>query len=262
MILNCQTSALQELQNLASRDRHSILVEGVGGSGKTYVAQQYARFLNVTDFVVVPSTVNDIRKAIDTCYNLETKIVLCIENLDTGVAGASYTLLKFLEEPRENIYIVVTCCNINKVPDTIVSRSSVVTLAVPTIQDLSLFSETYPVERRKTLSEHPNVQHAIKNLLDVDYVMNLTSTSYYDHLEDLVNIIKSKKPVSDTVWNISHYPDNTEVPTKFAIKCIISNTKDSNIKKHGIACIKDLDSSRLASHAVLSKFVIECKYGD
>ena len=95
MILKCQSSALDELQNLADSDRHSVLIEGVAGSGKTYLAKQYAKFLSINDFVTVNATVNDIRKSIDTSYNLESKIVICIENLDTGVAGASHTLLKF-----------------------------------------------------------------------------------------------------------------------------------------------------------------------
>lgn len=262
MNLRCQASALEELQNLANRDRHSVLVEGVSGSGKTYLAKQYAKMLNISDFAIVPATVNDIRKSIDTCYNLESKVVLCIENLDAGVAGASYTMLKFLEEPRENIYIVVTCCNINKVPDTIVSRSSVVTLAAPTETDLQMFAESYPADRRKLLADREGVWKAVKNFLDVDYCMNLTSVSYCDHLDDIVELVKSKKPVSDIVWSLGHYPDSSDIPVEFAIKYVVSNTKDERVKKYGIACIKDIGNSRIASHAVLSKFVLECKYGD
>lgn len=261
MILKCQTSAIEDLQNLASRDRHSVLIEGVNGCGKTYLAKQYAKMLNISDFVQVNPIVNDIRKAIDMSYNLESKVVICVENLDTGVAGASYTLLKFLEEPRENIYIVVTCCNINKVPDTIISRSSVVTVSVPTESDLHMFTSSYPEERRKIMQDRQGIWKAARNFLDVDYCMNLTSISYCDHLADLVDLVRSKKPISDIVWSLGHYPDQTEIPTKFAIKYIISNTTDPNVKKFGIECIKDLDGSRLAAHAVLSRFVLDCKYG-
>lgn len=261
MNLKCQASAIEELKNLASRDRHSILIEGVSGCGKTYLAKQYSKILNIPDFVGINSTVNDIRKAIDMCYNLESKVVVCIENLDSGVSGASYTLLKFLEEPRENIYIVVTCCNINKVPDTIVSRSSVVTVSAPTSDDLDVFSREYPLEKQKITKDRNGLWSAVKNFWDVDYCMNL-SISYCDHLDDLLGLIQSKKPVSDVVWSLGHYPDGTEIPVEFAIKYIVSNISSKSIKKKGILCIKELESSRLASHAVLSRFVMDCKWGE
>lgn len=261
MNLKCQASALKELENLASRDRHSILIEGIAGSGKTYLAKQYAKFLDISDFSIVSATVNDIRKAIDESYIIESKVVLCVENIDNGVLGASYTLLKFLEEPRNNIYIVVTCCNMNKVPDTIISRSSIVTLSNPTESDLIQFSSNYPQERQKIIKNYPSVWKAVKNFHDVDYCMNLT-VPHCDYLTELITIIKSKKPVSDIVWAVGHYSDQTEIPPEFAVKYIISNTADSIVKKYGIICTKELDSSRLASHAILSKFIFNCKYGD
>lgn len=262
MILDCQKSALDDLKSLAEHDRHSILLEGVNGCGKTYVAKQYGKMLGIADFVNVPATVNDIRKSIDMCFNLDSKVVICIENLDGGVIGASYTLLKFLEEPRDNIYIVVTCCNINKVPDTIISRSSVVTLSAPTVNDLQNFARSYSEDKRKFFDNNEGLKKSVRNLWDVDYCMSINSGSYCDHLENLVDLVSSKKAVSDITWSLGHYPDNSEVPVKFAIKYIISNTADPRIKKYGIECIKDLDSSRIAAHAVLSKFVLNCKYGD
>lgn len=262
MNLKCQTTALEELKNLADRDRHSVLIEGVSGCGKTYLANQYAKMLHVPDFVIVPSTVNDIRKSVDMSFILESKIVFCIENLDNGVAGASYTLLKFLEEPRDNVYIVVTCSNIYKVPDTIISRSSLVNVSAPTPGDLNQFVESYPEERRYLWYEREGMRQAARNLQDVDYCINLSSNSYCEHLNALVELVKSNKPVSDIVWSLGHYQDNTEIPVKFAIKYIVSNTTDKRIKKYGINCINELDSSRIAAHAVLSKFVLDCKYGD
>lgn len=262
MKLKCQTTAIKELQQLASRDRHSVLLEGVSGSGKTYLSKQYASMLGIDDYVNTPSTVSDIRKAIDHCYELESKVVICIENLDEGVLGASYTLLKFLEEPRDNIYIVVTCCNIHKVPDTIISRSSVVTLAAPTPNDIDTFISSYMEDRREIIETRDDIRKSVKNFHDVDYCMNMTNLSYCEHLQNLVSLIQSKKPISDIVWALGHYADGSEVPIKFMLNYIISNTSNSHIKTHGISCMKELDGSRIATHAVLSKFVMDCKYGE
>ena len=261
MNLRCQASAIEDLQTQAKSDRHSLLIEGPSGSGKSYLAKQYAKMLGVSDFVVVKSTVDDIRKSIDSSYSIEAKVVICIENLDNGVLGASYALLKFLEEPRDNIYIVVTCCNMYDVPDTILSRSSIVQMAAPTSDDLKLFASTYPPNKVSFIESRNTVWRAVRNFLDVDYVMSL-STQNCDHLEDLVNVVKSKRPVSDSVWSLGHYPDNSEIPSKFAIQCVISGTSDFAIRKHAIECMEDLNNSRIAIHAILSKFVMECKYGD
>ena len=259
MNLICQKSALEVLDIQAKGDKHSVLIEGPSGSGKTYLAKQYAKFLNISDFVIVPSTVNDIRNAIDSSYELDSKVVFCIENLDSGVVGASYALLKFLEEPRWNVYIVVTCSSIYNVPDTIISRSSVVETSLPTLEDLRTFASSY--NKSSMITSRPVLWSAVRNLSDVDYFMSLSST-YCDHLENLVSFISSKKSVSEIVWSISHYPDNTEIPSKFAIQSIISSVKNPTIKKHAMACIEEIINSRVSSHAILSKFVMESKYGD
>ena len=90
----CQKYSLNELQQLANKDRHSVLIEGSSGCGKTYLARQYAQMIDVYDFINVEPKVQDIRNTIDSCLQLGNKVVICIENLDKGVSGASYTLLK------------------------------------------------------------------------------------------------------------------------------------------------------------------------
>lgn len=262
MELRCQKSALEELNRLAIDDKHSILICGVNGCGKTYLAKRYSKILDIQDFIIVNPNVSEIRKSLDTIYNLESKVVICIENLDSGLLSSSYTLLKFLEEPRENVYVVVTCCNMNKIPDTIISRSSVVTMSAPTDWDIECLSREYPLEKQEISKDRPTIWKSIKNFWDLDYFMNITSSSYLDYIEDIPKILQSRKPVSDIVWSLGHYPDNSELPVKFVMKYIISNIQSSLIRKHALKCSVDLDNSRLASHAILSKFVMECKYGD
>ena len=94
---------------------------GPEGCGKSYLARQFAIKLGVDDFALVEPTVAGIREISDLCSEITTPIVICIENLDTGVVAASYTLLKFLEEPRKNVHVVVTARNIKHLPDTIPS---------------------------------------------------------------------------------------------------------------------------------------------
>ena len=107
MELISQRAALEDLHRLADANKHSILIEGSEGCGKSYIAKQYATMLDIVDFQVVEPKVQCIKEAINSCYVIDNPIVLYIENLDTGVLAASYALLKFLEEPSSHVYIVI-----------------------------------------------------------------------------------------------------------------------------------------------------------
>ena len=135
----CQQNAIAELKSLSKYLRHSVLIEGPSGSGKSFLAKQYSQYLNILDFQVINPRVDDIRYCIDTCSGINNDIVICIENLDTGVREASYALLKFLEEPSDNIYVIITCNSIHHVPDTIVSRSSIVSINAPARADIDTY---------------------------------------------------------------------------------------------------------------------------
>lgn len=254
----CQKSALSELQSLALADKHSILIEGAEGSGKSYLAMQYAQMLNVGDFQQVTPKVDVLKDTINACLQLNNPIVLCIENLDLGVAGAAYVLLKFLEEPLPNTYIVVTCRNINNVPDTIVSRSAVVVTAPPVDLDISSYSLGKNPQRFNEL-RGSKLWACVRTFKDADTVLGLNSQQleYFNSLESLAQF---RDTVSNLVWKISHYTDNSEAPVDLVIRYLMDLINTPHIRRAGIECIRDLSQSRIASHAVLARFAFECKY--
>lgn len=260
MKLRFQQTALAELQTLANADRHSVLIEGPIGSGKSTLAKTYGEYLNIVDFASVSPTVQAIRDALDASYNLSEPIVYCIENLDSGVPGASYTLLKFLEEPSDKVYIVVTCRNQLNVPDTIVSRSTCVTIATPTDVDIVDYAKATDSTRYNILNVR-QVWKGVKTLNDVDsvYMMTPAQVDYYD---TLASVLTFKDTVSNIMWKLGHYSDNSETNIQFIFNYIINSSTSRRIQYHAIACVNDIIKSRIASHAVLAKFVLECKYGD
>lgn len=260
MNLKFQSSAINELSLLAKSDRHSVLIEGPVGCGKSYLAKYYGTLLGVVDFASVPATVQGIRDALDASYNLTSPIVFCIENLDTGVPSASYTLLKFLEEPSQNVYIVVTCRNRFNVPDTIISRSTCVTVAYPTDADVVEFAKETDIAKYTQLSNHV-VWSGVKALNDVDTVYRMTPTQL-SYFQNLPTILQFKDTVASIVWQLGHFEDNSETNLQFIFNFIVATSQSDRVKHHAIECVRDLLKSRLASHAVLAKFVFECKYGD
>lgn len=254
-----QVEALKQLQSLRQADRHSVLIEGVAGCGKTYLAKQYANMVGIEDFQIVEPNVQSIRDAIDTCMVMDNKVVLCIENLDTGVPAASYTLLKFLEEPTSNVWVVVTCRNINKVPDTIISRSAVVNVSPPLVKDIELFSQTKHASRYPIVSKR-SVWGCVRTFGDADTVLRMTD-SQLDYFDSLRGFFMNLQPVSTMMWTIVHYTDNTETPVELVIRFLSYINNDPYIQKCAIQCLKDMTQSNIAQHICIAKFCFDTKYG-
>ena len=258
MIFDCQIEPLNELDKLSKANRQSVLIEGPAGCGKSYLAFQYANMLNVSDIVTVQPKVSDIREAIESSIQLDTDIVLVIENLDTGVAAASYTLLKTLEEPLPHIYLVLTARNIKFIPDTIISRSAVVTTNIPLDRDLVLYAQMKDKLKYETISSRLAWKCA-RSFSDVDYALSMTSDciAYY---ESLSNICNCKDNIANMIWTLGHYPNNQPSNLEFAVRAIMELMHNNFVTKCGIECLRDLSNNRIAQHAVLAKFLFNIKY--
>lgn len=258
MVANSQQEALTELYTLARANRQSVLITGPSGCGKSYLTQQYANMLKIEDFASVDPKVSEIRAALDSSINLTNPIMFEIKNLDLGVPAASYTLLKSLEEPAPNVYFVITCRNADRVPDTIISRSAVVNVNPPTMQDIDTYGQE--TNKLKFLNVSSRlVWQCVRSFTDADAVleMNPDEINYYESLSE---VCKFKDSVSNIVWKLGHYDSTKECNLELAIRSIIELMHNPFITKCGIDCIRDLESGRIAQHAVLAKFVFNAKF--
>lgn len=254
----CQRESIESLEHLSSSNRHSLLIEGVPGCGKSYLASQYAHMINIPDIQFISPSVQAVKDAVDICMRLTSPMVLVIENLDTGMLSASYALLKFLEEPNDNAYIIVTCRNINYVPDTIISRCACIKVSPPVPSDIVDYAKLRCHQTSNTTILNSALLRSVKSFSDIDKLINL-STKQLLYIEQLANIDYNDS-ISNIVWKLGHTDDNSEIPILIVLQHIAASTKSSIIKNAAIICIKDLNTSRLGTHSVLSRFVLECKY--
>ena len=259
MEFNCQQDALSVLQKLADRRCRSVLISGTTGSGKSWLGKQYATMLGISDYAKVEPTVAAIRDIQDMCSNLTTPLVVIIENLDLGVAGAAYTLLKFLEEPQDNIYIVVTVRNLYMIPDTIVSRCQVVWTSEPRNSDIVEFAQKHDSYKYDRIKDTVPFL-ACASFSDVLQVYDMSSQQL-DYLSKLPEVLQAPENVSNIVWKLGHYADNSATPLEFVIRILIKQLDDARVFAIGRKCLQDLSASRIAAHAVLAKFVMDCRYG-
>lgn len=257
MNLICQQAALSQLKQLATHQQHGVLIVGNPGSGKTYLAREYAKLLGISDFNIVNPAVGDLRSTTNICLATTTPVVLCIENLDNGVVQASAPLLKFIEDCPKHIYIVVTCNNYYAIPDTIPSRCAMVTINPPTRSDIEQYAKAKDTAAYEFLKDK-KVWKCIKGLGDADVVLKFTpeNLKYFDNLDKL-NF--AKNTVSNLSWTLQHYEDKTETPLPIVIRYLMQNVCP-NYRKACIDCLNDLTENRISKNAIISKLVFELKY--
>lgn len=239
-------------------DRHSILICGMQGSGKTYLSKYYAELLGIDDFVLVSANVDDIRTNINEAIQSRNRVVVCVENLDRGVKSCAYTILKFLEEPQSNVYVVVTVQNLNAIPDTIVSRSFVVEVHPPMKSDIEKYANQKHTDKISQYSKF-SIWECAKSFSDIDMICNMTQDNlkYFDGLKTLFDF---KDSISVMSWRLQHYLDNSETPIDLVMQYIVHHSPNIFVQKQAIDCADSLCRGTIAKHIILGRFLMNCKY--
>lgn len=257
MEFQCQTQAIKNLKQIVEAGRHSILVSGCAGSGKTYVVKEWAKMLSINDVALVNPSVSELKTVIDTLLDNRAPAVLCIENLDEGVIQAANPLLKFIEECPNYLYVAVTCTNIRSIPDTILSRCILIDVAMPTPKDLEAFATSISFEKFHFV-EDKIIWKCAKSFSDVKTILDLDSNKLA-YFESLSTMLEFKDNVSSISWKLQHYPDNSEAPVTIVIRYLMKLLKANQIKPC-IDCLDDLQNSHISANAVICKLIFDLKY--
>lgn len=257
MNLVCQKEAISNLTTLAEHHQHGVLIVGNSGCGKTHIARHYANLLSISDFYIINPVIADLKAMIDQCAGSGNPVVLCIENLDEGVTQASYPLLKLIEDCPANLYVVVTCCNMYAIPDTIISRCAVVTINPPTQSDLGGYAQAQNITAYTALKDQP-IWACVKSLTDADAVLKLTPEQL-KYFNELPNLSGYKDSVSNIAWKLQHYEDRTDTPIVLVIRYLMGISSDHD-KRACVECLNDLADNKVSKNAIISRLVFELKY--
>lgn len=125
---------------------HAYLFSGSRGIGKTSIARIFAKEIGTTnnDIYEIDAASNrgidDIREIRDAVHTLplESKFkVYIVDEVHMLTKEAFNALLKTLEEPPAHVIFILATTEIEKLPDTVVSRCQVFDFKKPTIEILT-----------------------------------------------------------------------------------------------------------------------------
>ena len=253
----CQQEAMQSLKLLAEHHQHGVLIVGNPGSGKTYLASQYAKLIGIPEFFKINPVMADLKSVIDYCVTGGSPIVLCIENLDSGVLQISYPLLKLIEDCPRHIYVVVTCNNVSAIPDTVPSRCALVTINPPGQVDIATYAKHKNLEMYNRLCQE-KIWGCIRGFRDVDTLLTFTPEQF-KYFRGLPDVITRTDSISTMAWKLQHYEDKTETPIELVIRYLFQVLPDA-AKRPCIDCLNDLSRNRISKNAIVSKLLFELKY--
>ncbi len=253
-----QADAMITLKQLARSKCHSIIITGSAGCGKSYLARQYSHMTGCADIIYVDPKMGDVR---DVMYNTESgsSFTVCIENIESGVNAVSQAILKYVESPKQNVFVVITCRRLDLVPETIRSRCQAVTVRPISKDDLFTYAKsTYPDSFQKFVGKQ-DIWDAVSSIHDIDWLSALQDKQL-DYLETTYSSAVSAQSVAGILWKIQNFSDGEKIDPEFALKLLMSSAKSPKIKDAFRRCIDDM-SMRIPYHAALANAIMTIKYG-
>lgn len=245
------------LKKYAERRQQNIIISGNEGCGKTHLARQYSVYLGIRDFIIVKPTVDELTSTMEALIGSQNDVCLCIENLDTAVIGASYSILKFLEEPPKNVFIVITCRNINRIPYTILSRCPLIDVHNPTKDDIMHYCSRTDIDAYNRIKNHL-IYNCIKTFSDANIVLGMDADKL-QYFEKLPEIMKCNDTVSNISYKLSHYPDKSKSDICIVLRYIMWTSDDKTIWKYVIGCTDDIRLGRVADWCAVAVFAMRVK---
>lgn len=230
----------------------TLLIEGFKGSGKHLIAQYITKHLNIE---LIDLTKNLTLDSITEAMLCATPRGYLIDTSNISIKNQN-TILKFLEEPTRNCFIILLSENTHLLLDTVVNRCYILELSKYSKQDLQQFAVN---EEILEYAETPGD------------VIELSGENFdeYKRLSSLIITSISKASISNTLTLTDKFDSkngelNLNLFLKVLIKYIMNTIKETNdIKYYQLynltnKFIKDLKINS-NQNRLMDKYLIDMK---
>lgn len=229
---------------------HAYLFYGSRGTGKTSVARIFARELGAADVDIheidaaTYTSVDNIRQLREEINNLPfggERTVYIVDEVHMLSKAAFNAFLKTLEEPPAHAVFILATTELEKVPDTILSRCQVFTFRKPGVKALA------DVVARVAKSEGFTLEKASAELIAL-----IAAGSFRDALSTLQKILASS---TDTKVSVEEVETVTGAPKGVLISHIIEGLSKGNAEQ-ALQAVGEAVASE-ADMAILATLLLE-----
>ncbi len=229
---------------------HAYLFSGSRGTGKTSVARIFAREIGTSqnDLYELDAAssngVDDIREINESVHTLpfESKYkVYIIDEAHMLSKSAWNAFLKTLEEPPAHVVFILATTEIEKVPETVVSRCQTFVFKQPNQAVLKEFAET--IAKKEGVSLEPDAAELVALLGDGSF------RDAHGILEKIISSTKNKKINREEVEAV------TGAPKGELVKSILEAIVKQDLKK-GIEAVREANEAN-ADMKIFSKMILE-----
>ncbi len=236
------------------RVAHAYLFSGSRGTGKTSIARLMASSLGISDKDLYEidaasnnkvEDVREIREGVSTLpFDSKYKMYI-LDEVHMLSKGAFNALLKTLEEPPAHVIFILATTELDKVPETIVSRCQTFSFKKP--NEILLASVVKDVVKKEgyVISED-----------SIELIAILGEGSFRDTLGILQKVLsssKDKKISSEDIESITGAPSST------LVNDFLSALAEKNIAS-GIAVLSVLNERNIDTRLYLNLVLIKLRY--
>jgi len=238
----------------AGKVAHAYLLCGPRGTGKTTIARIIARELgsSVNDIYEMDAASNrgiddvrDIRENVRTLpFDSKYKIYI-LDEVHMFTKDAWNALLKTIEEPPEHVIFILATTELEKIPETIVSRCQSFVFKKPTDAILSQVVTNIAKKEGYKLAEG-----------GAELIALLADGAFRDALGTLQKVISFSK---DKIINIEEIEEITGAPNTTLVDDFLVAIADKNIEA-GYSCIQKASGQNIEMNVYLKMILARLRY--